>query len=63
MWPHDSVIVNGAYNSTFASIVRTAMIVNSNTRGQAQAFDQAIAVEEHIEIDPHVTICGPRLSG
>jgi hypothetical protein len=63
MRPHDSIIVNGAHNSTFAPIMRAAMIVNLNARGQGQAFDQAITVEEHIEVDPHVTVCGPGLSG
>ena len=63
MRPHDSVMMNGAYNSTFASIMCAAMIVNLNTRGQAQAFDQTIGVKEHIEIDPNVTIGGPGLSG
>ena len=31
MRPHDRIMMNGTHDSTFASIMRAAMIVNFNT--------------------------------
>ena len=63
MRPHDAVIVNRAHNSAFASIMSAPMVVNLNTRGEGQALNQTIAVEHHIEIHPHMAVCGPGPSG
>ena len=62
MRSHDSIMMNRADDSTFTPIMCSSMIMNLHAGGQPEFLDQTIAVEERIEIDPDVTVCGPRLA-
>ena len=63
MGSHDSIIMNSTDNSPLAAVMRTAMIVNLNTCIETKTFDQAIRVENRVEVDPDVTTRRPGSSG
>src|SRR5262245_47518450 len=62
MRAHDSVIVDGANDSALAAIMSAAMIMSLNTSIEAKSFDQALGVEDGVEVDPDVAVCRPRCS-
>ena len=63
MRPHDSIIVDGADDSAFASVVSAAVIMDLNAWREAKTLDKTLAVEERIEVNPDMAVRRPRTPG
>lgn len=59
MRPHESIIVGGADNPAFASVMSATVIVDLNARGEGKAADETLAIEQRIKIDPDTAVGGP----
>src|SRR5678816_745412 len=53
---HDAVVMHRANDAVLAAVMSSPVIVDLNARIEPEVFDQAISIENRIEIDPGTTV-------
>ena len=54
-----AVVVNGANKSQLAAVVRATVVVNFDAGIEVERPDQALAIEQRVEVSPNVAVCRP----